>query len=126
MLSANANIAAAASADGRLRLGWTNLRGGVTVAESAGALFRDRAPELQVVLGLTDDAAPVSSFPPPLVPKICSANRWLAFGDSITEGYTFIGGIPVIDPGYPANLQWRLGAALPGGLKSSTAGSAAR
>ncbi len=117
MLSANANIAAAAGADGRLRLGWTNLRGGLTMAESAGALFRDRATELQVVLGQTGDAAPVSSFPPPVVPKISSARRWLAFGDSITDGYTLVGGKPVIDPGYPDNLRSRLGAALPGGAE---------
>jgi len=108
-LSVNADIGAAVGADGRLRLGWTNLRGSLTVGESDGPFYRERAGDLRVVLGRPEDAAAPGSFPPPATPRLTSASRWLAFGDSITEGYTIIGGKPVIVGGYPSTLQARLG-----------------
>ena len=117
VLSTNADFAAAVGADGRLWLGWTNLRGSLTVAESDGPFRTVRAGGLRVVRGRPDDAAAPSTFGAPVMPKISSASRWLAFGDSITEGYTKIGGTAVIDSGYPAELQSRLRAVLGGGVQ---------
>ena len=112
VVSANADIGAAVGADGRLHLGWTNLRGSLTVADSANALSRDRAPALRVIVGQTGDAVTADALPLPVVSKISSALRWLAFGDSITAGYTLVNGNGTYIPGYPDNLEARLLAVM--------------
>ncbi len=111
VVSANANIEAAVAADGRLQLGWTNVRGDLTVAESDRPFGRGRDVQLRVLRGETEDAAAPSEVPLTVLPKISSATSWISFGDSITLGYTLVGGQPVIDPGYPADLRARLTSA---------------
>lgn len=115
LLAANAVFAADVTPDGRLLIAWASPRGDLTVAQGVARKAARQTGSLHVVWGRPGDAAAPDELPRPLPPKISSALNWVAFGDSLTQGHTTVGGATVIDPGYPANLQARLRGALGSG-----------
>ena len=99
-------------------LAWTNLTGQLAVAEGEARTIADRrGGALDVIVGQPDDALSPSKVAVPRQLAIASELNWIAFGDSITRGYTIVRGKPVIDPGYPATLQTRLRGVLGGGAR---------